>query len=58
MTVQMKNLIKNSKKQGSRIGCYSKGTVLEYITYRQEKQKPQIDFLRFLCYNISESEFI
>ena len=21
------------------------------FTYRQKKQKPQIDFLRFLCYN-------
>ena len=26
---------------------YSKGQLLEYITYRQKKQKPQIDFLRF-----------
>ena len=33
------------------IEAYSKGQFWECITYRQKKQKPQIDFLRFLCYN-------
>ena len=27
-------------------------TVLRAHYYRQKKQKPQIDFLRFLCYNL------
>ncbi len=26
-------------------------TLKDSFTYRQKKQKPQIDFLRFLCYN-------
>ena len=28
------------------------------FTYRQKKQKPQIDFLRFLCYNIGAGLFL
>ena len=28
-----------------------KEAVPEKLNYQQKKQKPQIDFLRFLCYN-------
>ena len=58
MIAKSKLFILGKQKSETPMGCTLKDGFIkqiEYVTHRQKKQKPQIDFLWFLCYNKKQS---